>query len=418
LPSSRRPLFLSRRGSSPHLTSRYLIVPHPAEPSRTGARLGRAFLLYLVGVVAVVTLVPFDFGVPARIEILWGGELPDAVANVVVFLPLGFLFRLTWPSPEDRTALRPLLFGVTFSFLLELAQLFLPERYSSPFDVLANGAGAWLGALALDAVARRLRLTPALAGRLALELPLMGLVYLLVPLLWINALAGFRNPAPPLSTLLLGVLGAITLSQVYRHRFGPVAAVSIRRYALTGGAGFLAGAFALFLVQPVAMVACTAAVILVIAAWSGRAVMEGAERRYESNTLLLLTPLFAVYLVIAAGWSLPWSSAGPSPGPGFGSVAETTSILATLEVLAAFTVLGYGVAEYRGRREQRFWQTAAAVLPVSALVALGLELPAARQLTPASGAVHAVIAALASGYGSGIYHLQRAHIRHLLKGRY
>ncbi len=378
----------------------------------TGARLGRAFLLYLVCMVGLVTLLPFDFTVPAGARILWTGELSDAAANVVMFLPLGFLFRLTWPAPRDRRALRPLVFGLALSLLLEAAQLFLPSRFSSPVDVVTNGAGAWLGALAHDDIRRRLQLTASLAGRLALELPLMGLVYLLVPLLWISALAGFGRRGPPLSTLLIGLLGAIALGQVYRHRFGPAGTISPLRYAGIGGAWFLAGAFVLLIAKPFVILAGTAAVMLVVVGWSGLGVSTG-ERRYESDTLILLAPLFAVYLVVVSEWP-GWSLASAARVANIGASPQATAILATLEVLAALTVLGYALAEFRGRLELPFGRIVPMVAIAGGAVGGVLQLATFAASAPAVVAVRAVIAALAAAYGGAIYHLQRAHIRQLL----
>ena len=156
--------------------------------SRAASRLAYAFLAYLIGVTLLVTLVPFDFRRWPDLEVLWGGQLADFVANVAMFLPLGFLFRLSRRGGRDRLALQALLAGGLFSLTIELAQLFLPSRISAPLDIVANGAGAWLGGLLHDRIAARLRLTPALVGTLALELPLIGLVYLLVPLLWLSGL--------------------------------------------------------------------------------------------------------------------------------------------------------------------------------------------------------------------------------------
>lgn len=378
----------------------------------TGARLGRAFLLYLVAVVTIVTLIPFDFTPPTGLHILWEGELPDAAANVVLFLPLGFLFRLTWPAPHDRRALRPLLFGTALSLALETAQLFLPTRFSSPVDVVTNGLGAWLGALAHDAVSRRLQLTGTLAGRLALELPLMGLVYLLVPLLWINALAGFARRGPPLSTLLIGLLGAIALGQVYRHRFGPAGTITPLRYAGIGGGWFVAGAFVLFIAKPFVIMAGTAAVMLVVLGWSGLLVSAG-ERRYESDTLILLAPLFALYLLVLSGWP-GWSLPSAARVANVGASPQATAILATLELLAAFTVLGYALAEFRGRLELPFARIAPLVALGGGVAGLLLGLAAFERPGPGLVALRTVIAAMAAVYGGAIYHLQRAHIRQLL----
>jgi len=388
-------------------------VPRPITfPSRTGARLGRAFLLYLIAIAGLVTLIPFDFTRPAALRLLWQVDPADVAANAAMFLPLGFLGRLTWPAPRDRWALKPLLQGLALSLLLESAQLFLPSRFSSPVDVLSNGLGAWGGALAHDWLMRRLQPGPALAGRLALELPLMGLVYLLVPLLWINALAGFTRSGPPLSTLLIGLVGAIAMAQVYRHRFGPGRSSVSLRYAAAAAGWFVTGAFVLFLAKPFVGLTATAAIALVVLGWSGLKVSSG-ERRYEGDTLLLLSPLFVLYLAAIAGWP-GWSLPSAARAANVGATAETTAILATLELLAAFTVLGYGVAEFRGRRELPFVRVAPVVAAVGAGVGVALELALAGRTGPGDLALRAALAGLAAVYGGGVYHLQRVHVRALL----
>jgi hypothetical protein len=104
-------------------------TPRPASPSwrgagapsvngTTGARLARAFLGYLLGVVVIVTLVPFDFGMPASFHLSWKADLADAVANVGMFIPLGFLAQLTL-TVEDPLARRPLLLGLALSAAVE-----------------------------------------------------------------------------------------------------------------------------------------------------------------------------------------------------------------------------------------------------------------------------------------------------------
>ena len=50
-------------------------------------------------------------------------------------------------GPIASTAVATAL-GVALSVSVELLQLLVPERYTSPFDVLTNGVGAALGAVA------------------------------------------------------------------------------------------------------------------------------------------------------------------------------------------------------------------------------------------------------------------------------
>ena len=54
-----------------------------------------ALFFYMTAVVALITLIPFTFRVPAGFRIGWSMDVPDLITNVMLFLPLGFLFRLS-----------------------------------------------------------------------------------------------------------------------------------------------------------------------------------------------------------------------------------------------------------------------------------------------------------------------------------
>lgn len=66
----------------------------------------------------------------------WAGEL---LANVILFIPVGWLAARTLPLPFAIAA--PLVLTV----LIEFAQLFLPGRVSDPRDLVANSIGALAG---------------------------------------------------------------------------------------------------------------------------------------------------------------------------------------------------------------------------------------------------------------------------------
>ena len=94
--------------------------------------------------------------------------LVEFTANIALFLPVGLLGVVLLGSARWWLAV---LAGFTASSLIELGQLiFLPARYATVMDVLANTAGATLGALAalalLAAVTARspARPTPTYAG--------------------------------------------------------------------------------------------------------------------------------------------------------------------------------------------------------------------------------------------------------------
>jgi hypothetical protein len=166
----------------------------------TGARLATALLGYFALVIVLLTLNPFYLVLPERLHLSLHIHGDDIVQNLILFLPIGFLYRVTGGGRRGA-----ILLGAALSVSVEAVQLFIPVRTASPADFLTNTLGAWLGAWLHDRLVARIAMTPAMVGRLALETPLMGLMYMLVPLLWMNALALDLEPSRWVLTTLIGV---------------------------------------------------------------------------------------------------------------------------------------------------------------------------------------------------------------------
>jgi len=49
----------------------------------------------MVGVVLLITLIPFQFHIPQKIPSIWEINLNDSITNVFLFIRLGFLFQLS-----------------------------------------------------------------------------------------------------------------------------------------------------------------------------------------------------------------------------------------------------------------------------------------------------------------------------------
>lgn len=384
----------------------------------TGARLTGALLAYSVGVVLLITLAPFRFRVPGDLRVLVGGEWFDVLANVVLFVPLGFLYALTRPAGTLPPGARAALLGALLSALIEAAQLLAPLRYASLPDLLANSAGAWLGARLQGAVASRLRVSAALVGRLSLELPLIGLVYLLIPLLWLRSAVPPREEVALLPLLPLGLFGAWLLAALQRHHFGPGGVLSREGVAGVAAGWLLLGAFPLLPYHPL-LVAGGGAAVAAATWWeAGRIRGRGAaERRFEEPALRGAAPWLAAYFVALAlaplaGGVGAWTGwiGFPSPATAIGTAEQ----IAVLEAVAALTVLGYLREEARGRRELPYRRTLPRLSLECGAVATGLE--AARGLQPATGAslAHLLLLLAAGLLGGWIYHLQREHVRSLL----
>lgn len=87
----------------------------------------------------------------------------EAAANVVLFVPLGAVARLAFPSKRWWQVGA---FGLIVSCCMELGQLlFLDNRYASPLDLVTNTGGAVIGAIAATLVINRLRARRLVSGR-------------------------------------------------------------------------------------------------------------------------------------------------------------------------------------------------------------------------------------------------------------
>lgn len=81
-----------------------------------------------------------------------GALARDVVLNVAVFVPLGWLLtQALWrtPMPAPWAIGAATVLAAILSLTVETLQYFIATRYSSVVDVLANTAGASLGAAAV-----------------------------------------------------------------------------------------------------------------------------------------------------------------------------------------------------------------------------------------------------------------------------
>jgi hypothetical protein len=389
----------------------------PAAESRTapavdtGARLGSALLAYMLGVTLIVTLLPFQFALPDRWEVIVGGDPYDAIVSLVLFIPLGFLFRLARPGERQGSMLLVIWNAAIISLAIEGMQLFDATRESTAVDVIANILGAWLGALAFDRIARSARLSGRIIGWLALEIPLMGLVYLLVPLLWVNALGAQGEPVRTFTAFVIGAFGAILLGGLQRHYFGPARSAEPPHTAAFAAIWFIAGAFAMLPWRPYELMAGALAIALLCWLQGRRRVPESSSnRRFEGRLLRAAAPVYGAYLVLLVispvledfgTWHANFGFPDIPP-----SRVETARLL---ELCAALTLVGYMAAEIRGREILRYGDA------FPRLIAWGLGLAIAVEATRGFD-VHG--ASLTRGlllvavclYGGWLYYLQRAHV--------
>jgi glycopeptide antibiotics resistance protein len=377
--------------------------------------LGWALFSYVVLITLVITLFPFRFQWPERIHFLWFGGWSDTLLNVLFFLPLGFLYKLI--RPEDST-LRVLGLGLGLSCAIEVAQIFFAERFPSPMDVLTNGIGAWLGALLVESVQRQL--SNRWISTLALELPLMNVVYLLIPLIWLNGLAAEKDSFHHSLALLLGLCGCLIVSAVYLHLLESSGALRSKWVALSATGWFLIGSLPRVSESPALVVFGSALVAvatraLVMFPW----LRKNDQRRFEIPVLKRVWPIYSAYLILLSLSPLPSRYQNWSGVWGFYNLGEQFRVPVwwLTEYFAAFTLLGYIVAESHGRRNitqgrsilwSCFWCGLAAAL-----------LEACRGFHPryAASFLQGLFAFTGSLYGSLIYWLQLHAIQHMMGHR-
>lgn len=376
----------------------------------TGARLGTALLVYMLGVTLIVTLLPFHFVWPERWDVVAGDDPYEMVVNMLLFVPLGFLYRMVLPRGLSATVLI-VANAALISVAIEGLQLFDATRDTAVLDVAASSAGALMGVLAFDGIARSARLGGRVIGWLGLEIPLMGLVYLLVPLLWLNTLAARGEPLPTLATFLIGAFGATLLGGLQRHYFGPSRAAEPLRTAAFAAMWFVAGAFAMLPWRPFDLLA-GAAVLAALCWWHGRRplVAAGANRRFEAPLLRAAASLYAAYLLVLIASPLLEGTGSWRGSFGFPDIAPSrVEIAKLLELCAAFTLVGYTGAEIRGREVRRYRDSLPRLLAWGVALAVAAEAARGFDVHGASLA-RGVLLTVACLYGGWLYYLQRAHV--------
>lgn len=389
----------------------------PAGPGpdaqRTGTRLALALLGYFVLITIIITLSPFDFAVrPAHVTLM---VVPgDIVANITLFLPIGFLAR-SLEASRARPGWRVVALAAGFSLCIEASQIFLSGRYVSAIDIAANTAGAWLGQTARDRVDRWAAWRPDVVGRIGLDIPLVGLLYLLVPQLWLSGVGLVDDPRRSVTTVLLGCAGGIVLIALHRHRWKGGVRLAANVVPPLAALWFLLGALPAFTLFPRVVSALTLALGLTTWLLLRRSGVFD-QRRFEVETLRRFVPVFAVYVILAALWPpfrglVPWHGAlGFSDGLNGAGVVE---LLLLLEQVGGFTLLGYAAAEWRGRQERSLASDLPGVLLKTMAFAAALEVVQGFLAGPGASATRALLASSGAAYGVAVYHLARAHVRAL-----
>ena len=378
--------------------------------------LGYALLIYMCIAVVMITLVPFEFRMPERFHVTWSTNFTDFFTNILLFVPVGFLLNLTRRENTDFFCLQALALGVLLSLAVESAQVFIPGRYPQVIDVITNGFGAWLGGFIFTLLKKWLQ--EERAGRLfAPQLPLVGLLYLLIPLMWLNALATGQEEARVWFLLLLGIIGAGLICSVYVNRFKHTGTFGYTKLSVFVFCWFFISALPLLINFPLKIVYFGIVIIFIVQILA-RLAGNGAarEKRFEIPTIKKLLPIYIIYLLLLAFWPTTITAGEWQNRVIFEELIfeeRIVLIFRFVEFIAAFTLLGYIIAEMRGRKNETVEKTLGWTFFITAVAAIFIEIiktyPALNNLNVLS----IIIIISASIYGAVIYRLQLSAIERL-----
>lgn len=137
------------------------------DPGPVRARVRRALIITYVGYLIAVGVLVLDPSQQApgvtlslvsralqllQLPVVADSRTLETLSNVALFVPLSLLGMFIWPSHRILTWT---LAGALLSATIELFQLvLLPDRFATVSDVVANTAGAFLGAVLATIIAR------------------------------------------------------------------------------------------------------------------------------------------------------------------------------------------------------------------------------------------------------------------------
>jgi VanZ family protein len=157
------------------------------------------FVLAMLMIAAVVygTLVPFNFRPRQNLDwrlTISGLHAGDALANALVYVPLGVLLRLILRRRGSRwpvECLATVLIATSISYTAEVLQQWLPGRVPTLTDTLCNAGGALIGTAIAPAAQKRLRQFHAWLYQAMQTAPFTAVAGLLTVFIGVYALAPF-----------------------------------------------------------------------------------------------------------------------------------------------------------------------------------------------------------------------------------
>ena len=375
----------------------------------------RAVLAYGLVFVVVLTLSPMTFVWPDHWNLAWWSDWPDLPANVLFYLPVGFLFVLARTPGRTKVMLAATLFGAALSAALETCQLFLPVRLTALTDVLGNTLGTSLGAWLCTVV--RGQLQRVLPDVLTIDHPLLNIIYLCLPLMGLSSIDADADSPRTWLLLPLGLMGTITLCGLWRYRLAGHVDVSWWSVVVAVLLWFLCGASPGMLSTPAIVASCAVVMVLTSLALLARPPhWAGADARFERQVLARLWPCMAVYLLMLVEWPPPAARVPFHAGLWYPAVPFARHMaMHVAEQTAALTLFGYLLAQSLGRSRRAPARVRAACLLTGVVGAILIELGRGFLPNDQASVVRGVLATLGAAFGVFLYGA-RINVLQILRG--
>lgn len=375
--------------------------------------LSSALLFYMVSVVLMLTLLPFNFSIPDQLHLVLTLYVWDFISNVFLFIPIGFLHRLSGRRFGSAPLRGALVMGITLSIVIEFLQFFLPARYTSLADIVANGGGALLGAAICGAAAKHLaeRQNPRI---FALEMPLTSLIYLLGPLLWLNGLGIAGDPFRFVTLVLLAVFGSGVFAAVFSQRLAHTSNVSRTMVPVIAAGWLLFFSYPALFLFPIP-VCCVGLLTFLLVTLQIRLARPFREQRFEVRTARKLVPFFLAYICLLILRTPVFRFTGEIIPLGyfFRTLPPNMLEFGLTELVAAFTLLGYIIAMLHTRHTRAIPGIVLWILLAPLSLSLLSTFARAIPPTPLALAAPFLLSALPCVFGVFIYRLQLSSIRRL-----
>jgi glycopeptide antibiotics resistance protein len=365
-----------------------MVFEHNHRSSGGFQLLGTALFSYMLIIVLIITLAPFRYHIPEAFRLFWIWDLKEILQNIALFLPFGFLIYSIINPTQKYYLFKVFLFGLSLSALIEFNQLFIVTRMASLLDIATNAFGAFLGGYLYIVFKKRFVKTSL---RRILEIPLMSLLFLMIPLLWLSSMAIGNQLQRIWLIAPLGLIGAVIISDVYKNRIYSKSNYGRIIFTLFYFIWFISGTFPALLQFPLTIFFIS---FLIWTLGVMRFLLQKQnalpDRRFEIKSLKMIAPIFGFYLIFLNRW--PLKSFDISYNFVFVqnelfSNSDLVFIIRMIQVFSSFTIVGYMLYQYLKRRHRHY--TVQKFIILLLVIALITELP--RGFYPGQDAVFANI---------------------------